>query len=85
MGSNVANILTELPHDLKVGSEVEIKNITSANNPVGTANSGFNGKFNVTGITSAREFTVSLVSSTASVRLLMIHLVEQQVAYIHSN
>jgi len=62
-GSNVANILTELPHDLKVGSEVEIKNITSANNPVGTANSGFNGKFNVTGITSAREFTVSLVSS----------------------
>jgi hypothetical protein len=61
--SNVANILTELPHDLKVGSQVEIKNIVSANNPVGTANSGFNGKFNVTGITSAREFTVSLVSS----------------------
>ena len=60
---NVANILTELPHDLKIGSEVEIKNIVSANNPVGTANSGFNGKFNVTGITSAREFTVSLVSS----------------------
>ena len=63
-GNNVANILTELPHDLKVGSEVEIKNITSANNPVGTANSGFNGKFNVTGITSAREFTFSLESST---------------------
>ena len=62
--SNVANILTELPHDLKVGSEIEIKNIVSANNPVGTANSGFNGKFNVTGITSAREFTVSLVSSS---------------------
>ena len=60
---DVANILTELPHDLKIGSEVEIKNIISANNPVGTANSGFNGKFNVTGITSAREFTVSLVSS----------------------
>ena len=62
--SNVANILTELPHDLKIGSKVEIKNIVSANNPVGTANSGFNGNFNVTGITSAREFTVALVSST---------------------
>ena len=61
--NNVANILTELPHDLKIGSEVEIKNIISANNPVGTANSGFNGKFNVTGISSAREFTVSLVNS----------------------
>ena len=62
--SNVANILTELPHNLKIGSQVEINNIVSANNPVGTANSGFNGRFNVTGITSAREFTVSLVSST---------------------
>ena len=61
--SNVANILTELPHNLKIGSQVEIKNIVSANNPVGTANSGFNGRFNVTGITSAREFTVSLVST----------------------
>jgi hypothetical protein len=62
--SNVANILTELPHDLKIGSKIEIKNIVSENNPVGTANSGFNGNFNVTGITSAREFTVALVSST---------------------
>ena len=61
--NNVAHIHTELPHNLKVGSEVEIKNIISANNPVGTANSGFNGKFNVTGISSTREFTVSLVSS----------------------
>ena len=61
--NNVANIHTELPHDLKVGSEVEIKNITSANNPVGTANSGFNGRFNVTGISSTREFTVSLPSA----------------------
>ena len=62
--SNVANILTELPHNLKIGSQVVINNIVSANNPVGTANSGFNGRFDVTGITSAREFTVSLVSST---------------------
>jgi len=62
--SNTAHILTELPHDLKIGSEVEINKIVSANNPVGTANSGFNGKFNVTGITSAREFTVSLVSTS---------------------
>ena len=36
----------------------------SSNNPVGTANSGFNGTFNVTGISSAREFTVTITSST---------------------
>ena len=61
--SNTAYYLTELPHGLKSGSEVEVKNIVSSNNPVGTANSGFNGTFAVTGISSAREFTVTISSS----------------------
>jgi len=60
--SNTAYFLSELPHGLKLGSEVLIQNIKSSNNPVGTANSGFNGTFNVTGINSAREFVVSLNS-----------------------
>jgi hypothetical protein len=47
----------------KIGSEVLIKNVKSANNPVGTANSGFNGTFAVTGISSAREFVVALNST----------------------
>ena len=60
--SNTAYFLSELPHGLKLGSEVLIQNIKSSNNTVGTANSGFNGTFNVTGINSAREFVVSLNS-----------------------
>jgi len=62
--SDTGYFLSELPHGLKSGSQVEIKNVKSANNPVGTANSGFNGTFNVTGITSAREFVVSLPRTT---------------------
>jgi hypothetical protein len=62
--SNTAYYLTELPHGLKSGSQVEVKNIVSSENPVGTANSGFNGTFNVTGVSSAREFTVTISSST---------------------
>lgn len=61
--SNLSYITTELPHNLKVGAKVKINNIISTNNPVGTANSGYNGEFIVTGITSAREFTVSKTST----------------------
>jgi len=62
--SNTGYYLSELPHGLKTGSQVEVKDIISSNNPVGTANSGFNGTFNVTGVSSAREFTVTISSST---------------------
>jgi len=61
--SNTGYFLSELPHNLKIGSEVLIENVKSANNPVGTANSGFNGTFAVTGISSAREFVVALNST----------------------
>ena len=37
------NINTELPHELKIGNEVELKNITSTENTSGTDNTGFNG------------------------------------------
>jgi len=60
--SNSAYILSELPHNLKTGSEVLIQNIKSSNNPVGTANSGFNGTYFITGINSAREFVVNIPS-----------------------
>jgi len=61
--SNSGYILSELPHGLKTGSEVLIQNVKSTNNPVGTANSGFNGTYTVTGITSAREFIVNIPST----------------------
>ena len=57
-----ATINTELPHDLKVGSQVEINNITSTNNTSGAQDSGFNRRFSVTGISSAKSFTVGLAT-----------------------
>ncbi len=61
--SSVANILTELPHDLSVDSRVELVNITSGVNTTGLGNSGYNGTFVVTGISSAREFSVGISTS----------------------
>ena len=61
--SNTANIITEIPHDLTIGSEVEILNITSTENTAGVANSAFNGTFTVAGISSTKHFSVSLTDN----------------------
>tara|TARA_B100001109_G_scaffold13567_2_gene10117 strand:- start:5241 stop:11144 length:5904 start_codon:yes stop_codon:yes gene_type:complete len=55
-----ANIVTELPHELRVGASVEINNIISTGNTAGIGNSGFNGQFVVSGITSTKQFSVGL-------------------------
>ena len=55
-----ANILTELPHELSIGSQVEILNVVSSANTTGVGNSGYNRVSYVTGISSAKEFTVGL-------------------------
>jgi hypothetical protein len=60
--SNVANIETELPHYLEIGANVELKNIKSSNNISGADSSGFNGIYNVTGISSAKHFTVGITT-----------------------
>jgi len=59
-GAKTASFTTELPHDLTVGSLVQINNIKSANNTTGAGNSGFNYTANVTGISSSKHFTVGL-------------------------
>ena len=64
-GSN-AKITTELPHNLSVGSEVELVNVTSTLNSGGERNSGFNRNFVVTGISSAKNFTVGLATDPGS-------------------
>ena len=58
--ANTANIATELPHNLSVGSVVELVNIKSSTNTTGTSNAGFNGTYSVTGISSAKQFSVGL-------------------------
>jgi len=54
---------TERNHRLSIGSTVEVNNVTSTNFTVGTAQSGYNGKFRVVGIQSARSFSVEGVST----------------------
>ena len=62
-GSTTATITTELPHELSVGSEVEVLNVTTTTNTTGIANSAFNGTFEVTEILNSRQFRYSLTSS----------------------
>ena len=61
-----ARYLTEQPHNLSVGSLVEIANVKSSVNTTGAGNSGFNGTFAITGITSAREFFVGMSTDGGS-------------------
>jgi len=58
-GSKV-DVVTELPHNLVVGSEVELVNVTSTFNTTGTAGTAFNRSYIVTGIGSAKHFSVGL-------------------------
>jgi len=48
--SNTITATTDLPHDLEIGDTVNIRGVESGDNPSGTDNLGFNGRFKVTGI-----------------------------------
>ena len=61
--SNTATITTELSHNLTIGSQVEILNIISTNNTIGTANLGFNGIFTVTAVANTKQFSFSLTTN----------------------
>ena len=58
--SSSANVITEMPHNLSVGSLVEVINAKSSVNTTGAGNSGFNGHSESQVISSAREFTVGM-------------------------
>ena len=64
--SNTATIITEKPHDLTVGSVIEVENLASSGNTTGIGSSGFNGKFEVIGITSERAFSYTLSDNPGS-------------------
>ncbi|BCU98785.1 MAG: hypothetical protein CM15mV24_0100 [Bellamyvirus sp.] len=67
-GAKTASFVTELPHDLTVGSKVQINNVTSANNTTGAGNSGFNHTTIVTGISSTKMLLLDW-------ELILVHLV----------
>jgi hypothetical protein len=58
--SNTATIYTEVPHDLEVGSEVEIINIKSSENTSAAADTAYNRTLAVSGISSAKAFTIGI-------------------------
>ena len=64
--SNVATVMSEEPHQLTVGSVVNVNKVTSANNSTGIGSSGFNGRFEVIGITSDRGFQYTLNADPGS-------------------
>ena len=60
--AGIAYYTTERPHNLSIGSTVQIDNVTSTLFPtVGVGNSGFNGTYEVTGISSAKTFQVNQI------------------------
>ena len=60
---SVATVQTELPHNLSIGSQIQIVNVLSSNNISGLSTSGYNGTYTVTSIPSRREFTYSLTNN----------------------
>ena len=59
---NVATVYTELPHGLDVGTEVQLVNIVSTENTDATQGLGYNRIMPVTGISSAKAFTVGIAT-----------------------
>jgi hypothetical protein len=58
--SNIATITTELPHNLTVGSQIEILNVRSTNNTSATKDIGFNGTFTIISIDHSKQFNYIL-------------------------
>lgn len=54
-GTNTVTVVTELPHNLKVGDNVNIKKVSSTTNVAADDNIGFNGTFTVTAV-SDKQF-----------------------------
>jgi hypothetical protein len=59
---SVATIETEIPHHLSVGSQVEVLNVLSSNNPSGLSTTGYNGSYTVTDVLSRKQFSYTLTN-----------------------
>ena len=63
----VVTVTTQLPHNLKVGDSVEIKNIPDTSiNPDADDNSGYNGIFTVTSVASDMIFTYEITQAVST-------------------
>ena len=58
--TNTSTVITELQHNLDVGDQIIITNVTDTNNTVGSATSGYNGTFTVATVSADNmSFTYS--------------------------
>ena len=62
-------VITNQDHKLFAGDTVVVKNATSTTNTVGAANSGFNGRFLVSGVTDSKTFTYNVTDTKGIVHL----------------
>jgi len=60
--AGIATVITEIPHNLSIGTKVNLRNVKSGKNTTGVALSAYNQNYTVTGISSAKAFTISLSS-----------------------
>ena len=58
--SNSGIITTQSAHRLKVGNIVEVSRLRSGNNENGVDNTGFNGLFEVTGVSADTIFNIGI-------------------------
>ena len=54
--NSLVTVRSDIPHNLKVGDRIIIKNVTSTTNTSGTVNIGYNGTFNVSSIVDDKTF-----------------------------
>ncbi|MHA2201507.1 MAG: tail fiber domain-containing protein [Candidatus Thorarchaeota archaeon] len=57
--ASTVTVITELPHDVRVGEKIIVKNVTSTGNTAGTLNKGYNGVFTVASVVNDKTFTHS--------------------------
>ncbi len=59
VSSSTITVISELPHNLNVGEQIIVRNVTSTNNTSGTINVGYNGTFEVTAVSNDKTFQYS--------------------------
>ena len=57
--SSIITVTADLPHNLKVGDQIIIKNVTSTSNTSGAIDKGYNGTFEVDSVVNDKIFTYS--------------------------
>ena len=66
--SSTVTVVSELPHSLKVGDSVTIKNVTDSTNTTGLIDKGYNGTYNVASVSATNDleftYTTTLTPGT---------------------